>query len=206
MHDDPARSEDEALLHAVRSGRHGAFEQLVRRHQRLVWHLVQRLVHDREDTHELAQETFLRVHRTLHQFRGESRLSTWIGRIAWTIAARHLEVRRIELVAAPIGDDEGADDAPLPAAVLQAAAGVDLEAEAAERQLAERLRGELGALPPLQRTLLTLHHLHEMPIPEIAAITGLPAGTIKSHLFRGRAALRERLAPHLGLPTARPED
>jgi RNA polymerase sigma factor (sigma-70 family) len=196
------READRALLAAIARGERGGFETLVRRHQRLVWHVVQRLVRDPEDTRELAQEVFLRVHRTLHQFRGESRLSTWIARVAWTVAVRHLQTRRIEIVdASPAGDDAD-DDAPLPPAVRDAADPLDLQAQVADTQLARQLHAQIDRLPPLQRLLLTLYHLHEAPIGEIAAITGLPEGTVKSHLFRSRRQLREWLAPHVPhLPT-----
>jgi RNA polymerase sigma factor (sigma-70 family) len=196
MRDETEPADDAALLQALRAGERGAFEHLVQRHQRLVWHLVGRLVHNREDTRELAQEVFLRVFRTLHQFRGESQLSTWIGRIAWTIAVRHLEARRITVVPnEPSHDGEGDDDGPWPAALASALAEHDTEAQAAQRQLAVQLHRHIDSLPPLQRLLLTLHHLHELPVADIAAITGLPAGTVKSHLFRAREALRTRLMP-----------
>lgn len=192
---------DRALLDAIARQARGSFETLVRRHQRLVWHVVQRLVRDPEDTRELAQEVFLRVHRTLHQFRGESRLSTWIARVAWTVAVRHLQTRRIELVDTHAAiDDDHDDDAPLPPAVRDAADPTDLLAQVADAQLARQLHAQIDRLPPLQRLLLTLYHLHETPIGEIAAITGLPEGTVKSHLFRSRRQLREWLEPQL--PTA----
>jgi RNA polymerase sigma-70 factor (ECF subfamily) len=196
---DADREADRALLAAIARGERGAFQTLVQRHQRLVWHVVQRLVRDPEDTRELAQETFLRVHRTLHQFRGESRLSTWIARVAWTLAVRHLQTRRIELVdPAPAGDGEG-DDALLPAALRDAADPLDLAAQVADAQAARLLREHVERLAPLPRLLLTLHHLHEMPVAEIAALTGVPEGTVKSHLHRARRQLREALAPPLGL-------
>ncbi len=189
---------DRALLDAIVRQERGAFERLVRRHQRLVWHFVQRLVRDPEDTRELAQEVFLRVHRTLHQFRGDSRLSTWIARVAWTVAVRHLQTLRIELVdasAAAGGPDD--DDAPVPAAVRDAADPLDLESHVADTLLARQLHAQIDRLAPVPRLLLTLYHLHETPLAEIAAITGLPEGTVKSHLFRSRRLLRDWLAPRI---------
>jgi RNA polymerase sigma factor (sigma-70 family) len=200
---DADREADRALLAAIDRGERGSFETLVRRHQRLVWHVVQRLVRDSEDTRELAQEVFLRVHRTLHQFRGDSRLSTWIARIAWTVAVRHLQTRRIEIVDTHSADDEADDDAPLPPAVRNAADPLDLEVHVADAQRVRQLHAQIDRLPPLQRLLLTLYHLHEAPIGEIAAITGLPEGTVKSHLFRSRRQLREWLAPQL---PSKPDD
>ncbi|TAG48997.1 MAG: sigma-70 family RNA polymerase sigma factor [Betaproteobacteria bacterium] len=181
-------TDEQALLQAVRAGEPGAFERLVRQHQRLVWHVVQRLVRHNEDTRELCQETFLRVHRMLHQFRGESSLATWIGRVAYSIALRHLERCRIELVDA---HDDAEED--IESLLAQAADPLDIEAQAASEQLRIHLHAAIEQLAPLPRLLLTLYHLQELPIPEIEHITGVPAGTIKSHLYRARLKLRAAL-------------
>ncbi len=188
-------SDDQALVQSVRAGEPGAFERLVRTHQRLVWHVVQRLVRDTEDTRELCQEAFLRVHRHLHQYRGESRLGTWIGRVAYHVAVRHLEKKRIALVDAPLQDDAEAHW------LEQAESPVDVEGEFAQAQINRHLHAAIEALAPLPRTLLTLYHLEELPIAEIAEITGVPAGTIKSHLFRSRLQLRAHLAQAAGKTT-----
>ncbi|MBL8329365.1 MAG: sigma-70 family RNA polymerase sigma factor [Rubrivivax sp.] len=191
--------DDDALLRAVRAGEPGAFEELVRRHQRLVWHVVQRLVRHREDTLELCQETFLRVHQRLHQFRGDSRLGTWIARIAWHLAVRHLERRRLPLAEGPPGAEFDSAEAGAGFALEQLADPLDLEARMADVQLQQRLLQAIENLPPLQRLLLTLYHLEEQPIAELVQITGLPAGTIKSHLFRSRERLRQMLAADAGI-------
>jgi RNA polymerase sigma factor (sigma-70 family) len=194
MSDDRAQAlaEDRALVDAARSGAPGAsaaFERLVRTHQRLVWHVVQRLVRDTEDTRELCQETFLRVHRHLHQYRGDSRLATWVGRVAYHLALRHLERKRIALVDAHDGSDDDHESL-----LAQAPDALDLEAHVASAQLHRQLHAAIEALPPLPRTLLTLYHLEELPIADIAQLTGLASGTIKSHLFRARLKLRVTLA------------
>ena len=182
---------DRALVAAVLAGARGAFETLVRDHQRLCWHIINRMVRHPDDTRELCQDTFLRVHRYLHQYRFESALKTWIGQVAYSVARRHLERKRIPLVE-PVGDEDSVS------LVDQVSDGFDLEAASANAELGTHLHAEIEALPPLQRTVLTLYHLDEVPIAEIARITGLSAGTIKSHLFRCRARLRGRLQARLG--------
>lgn len=183
---------DHELVADAMAGRPGAFERLVREHQRLVSHLIQRLVRDPEDTRELCQEAFLRVHRQLHQFRFESALRTWIGRIACSIALRHLERGRLTLV-----DLHGSDDEPAVADTLPD--NFDLEAACADAQLRGHLLAAVDALPALPRLVLTLYHLDELSIPEIAQVTGLAAGTIKSHLFRSRLKLRDMLQAVMGV-------
>ncbi|OOG38473.1 RNA polymerase subunit sigma-24 [Rhodanobacter sp. C06] len=188
---DDAHPSDRALVDTVLANRPGAFERLVREHQGLCWHIIQRMVRNPEDTRELCQDTFLRVHQCLHQYRGESALKSWIGRVAYTIALRHLQHKRI-----PLADAHDDDGAPL---VETVADDFDLEAAWADAETAQQLHRAIEALPPLQRTVLTLYYLEENTIPEIAHITGLASGTIKSHLFRSRLRLREALETRTGV-------
>jgi RNA polymerase sigma-70 factor (ECF subfamily) len=182
---------DRVLVAAVLAGTRGAFETLVRDHQRLCWHIINRMVRHPDDTRELCQDTFLRVHRYLHQYRFESALKTWIGQVAYSVARRHLERKRIP-IAEPAADEDSVSF------VERVADAFDLEAASADAELGAVLRAEVEALPPLHRTILTLYHFDEEPIAEIARITGLTEGTIKSHLFRCRARLRGRLQARLG--------
>jgi RNA polymerase sigma-70 factor (ECF subfamily) len=188
--DDIRNSHDRELVDAVLADRPGAFERLVREHQGLCWHIIQRMVRNPEDARELCQDTFLRVHQCLHQYRHESALKSWIGRVAYTIALRHLEHRRIPLV------DNGSDDGAL---LENVGDGFDLEAACADEETRRHLHEAIEQLPPLQRTVLTLYYLEEATIPEIARMTGLANGTIKSHLFRSRLRLRGTLETRTGV-------
>jgi RNA polymerase sigma-70 factor (ECF subfamily) len=183
---------DRVLVAAVLAGTPGAFETLVRDYQRLCWHIINRMVRHPEDTRDLCQDTFLRVHRYLHQYRFESALKSWIGQVAYSVARRHLERKRIPVVEPTVDDDEALS------VVEQVPDAFDLETASADEELGGLLRAEIEALPPLQRTVLTLYHLDEVPIAEIATITGLTAGAIKTHLFRCRARLRGRLTARIG--------
>lgn len=184
-------SADRELVEATLAGRPGAFERLVRTHQTLCWHIVLKLVRDPEDARDLCQEVFLRVHRSLHQYRFDSALATWIGRIAYTRALRYLETRRI-----PLERELGGEDGE--AALERIAASDDPQGAAAQTQAETLLQAKMQTLPPIQSLLITLYHLDELSIPEISAMTGLPSGTIKSYLARGRARLRDALTPTLG--------
>jgi len=184
--------DDRALVEAVLARRPGAFEQLVRDYQGLCWHVIQRMVQHPEDTRELCQDAFLRVHRYLHQYRFDSPLKSWIGQVAYAVAKRHLERKRI-LLAEPAGDDDGLS------LLDNIGDGFDLVATFAGAEAERELHAAIERLPPLQRTLLTLYHLEELPISEIALITSLAEGTIKSHLFRSRNQLRKLLVEHMGV-------
>jgi RNA polymerase sigma-70 factor (ECF subfamily) len=150
------------------------------------------MVRHPEDARDLCQDTFLRVHQCLHQYRYESALKSWIGRVAYTIALRHLQHKRIALV-------DNTDDNEDYALVENISDDFDLESACADEETAQHLHAAIEALPPLQRTLLTLYYLEEITIPEIARITGLASGTIKSHLFRSRLRLRGVLENRTGV-------
>jgi RNA polymerase sigma factor (sigma-70 family) len=186
-------TEDEQLVKAVLARSPGAFERLVARHQKLVWHMVYRMVQHPEDARELSQEVFLRVYERLDQYRGESTLSTWVGRVAFSIAGRHLEKKKLPMHEARADDDDGEP------AWQQVADGFDLEAACADHETMQMLQQAIAALPPLQRTLVTLFHLEELGVGEIAEITALPEGTVKNYLFRARAKLRATLGTKLGV-------
>lgn len=184
---------DRALVAAILSREPGAFEQLVQQYQGLCWRVVDRMVRHPDDTRELCQEAFLRIHQTLHQYRGESALKSWVAQVAYSIARRHLERRRIPLVDNSVTEDGAA-------LIDQIGDGHDLEARTSEQDINAHLHAAIDALPPLQRTLLTLYHLEEISIAEIATLTDLAEGTIKSHLFRSRKRLRELLESRIGVP------
>jgi len=188
---------DRTLVEAVLANRAGAFEQLVRDYQGLCWHIIQRMVRHPEDTRELCQEAFLRVHRYLHQYRYDSPLKSWIGQVAYSVAKRHLERKRIALADMHVGGGMDEDDGP--SLLDNIGDGVDLQDAHAQADEERELHAAIERLPPLQRMILTLYHLEELPIGEIATITGLAEGTIKSHLFRSRNKLREILAPRIGV-------
>jgi RNA polymerase sigma factor (sigma-70 family) len=191
----PDRSEalaaDRALVEAVLANERGAFERLVKQYQGLCFHIIQRMVRQPDDTRELCQDAFLRVHKYLHQYRGESSLQGWIGQVAYSVAKRHLERKRI-----PVQD--AADPEAHQALLENVGDGFDLEGATADEESARCLHAEIEKLAPMQRTLLTLYHLDEIPIGEIAEMTGLAEGTIKSHLFRARQRLRVALEARMG--------
>lgn len=182
---------DRELVEAILAGRAGSFERLVGRYQGLCWHIVLRMVRDREDAQDVLQDSFLRIYRNLHQFRYQSALQTWVAQVSYSVAVRYLERKRIPL-------ERYASDAKRQSALEAIPDGADVEASSADDQMVGMLLASMKDLPPVQRTLLTLYHLDELPIAEIATITNLNESTIKSHLFRARKWLRSRLAPHTG--------
>jgi RNA polymerase sigma-70 factor (ECF subfamily) len=149
------------------------------------------MVRHPEDTRELSQEVFLRVHQKLQQYRYESSLATWIGRIAYSLATRHLQRKRLPI-------DDGRIEVEADDALTRVADDFDFAEAYADAELMACVAEEMEALPPVQRTLIGLYHLDELGIGEISQITGQPEGTVKNSLFRARKRLRERLVQAMG--------
>jgi RNA polymerase sigma-70 factor, ECF subfamily len=159
--------QDEAhLVAASKRGDQDAFAQLVQYHQRRVFNLVFRMVQQYEEANEVTQETFLAAWQGLPAFRGDARFSTWLYRIAYNCALKQLEHRNHEQ-------------------------RIDAELEARDRQTL--VHEHLASLPAKYRIVLTLRHLQDMTYEEMAEILTMPIGTIKTHLFRARNLLKERL-------------
>jgi RNA polymerase sigma-70 factor (ECF subfamily) len=185
-----ARSEaspDRELVASCRTGDAVAFAHLVALHEGLVFNLAARLLGDREEARDVAQEVFLQVHRTLGRFEGRSSLKTWIYRI--TVNQCH---NRRRFWQRRRRDREQALDEGLSAA---AAAGSDPGpyAEVLRRERARRVQAALLQLSFEHRLVLILREVEGLTCDEVAAALGVPEGTVKSRLSRAREAMRTRL-------------
>lgn len=177
----------------MEAGDEAAFEELVRRHQRSVERLAARMVPDARDREEVCQDVFLKVFRNIEDFRGDSRLSTWINSIAYRTCLNQLEGREEPVPGSQVGSDRGTDCFP---------AGVEGDepspAETAERNRVRRLiRRAIRTLRPRYRAAVTLYHLEDMTVAEVAETMELAEGTVKTHLFRARKELKVRLVDAL---------
>jgi RNA polymerase sigma-70 factor, ECF subfamily len=178
--------QDEAhLVAASKRGDQDAFAQLVQYHQRRVFNLVFRMVQQYEEANEVTQETFLAAWQGLPAFRGDARFSTWLYRIAYNCALKQLEHRKRDR-AIQLGVE--AEQVLVNANHEQR---IDAELEARDRQTL--VHEHLASLPAKYRIVLTLRHLQDMTYEEMAEILTMPIGTIKTHLFRARNLLKERL-------------
>jgi RNA polymerase sigma factor (sigma-70 family) len=181
---------DQELQKAILEGQPDAFRRLIGQYKTLVNHMIGRLFDNPEDVNELCQETFIKVHASLVQFRGDSQLGTWIARIAFTTAAAALRRRQIPMVELDDENDEQAeyhDSGENPADLVS------------EENMAAALLAAIAALPPLQKSLVGMYYLEEMPLAEMCMVTGMPVGTVKNHLFRARARLRQILERQSGV-------
>jgi RNA polymerase sigma-70 factor (ECF subfamily) len=173
------------LVNEILAGNTVAFERIIKCYERLVSHIVFRIVTNEADQQDVCQEVFIKVFHNLPKFQFESKLSTWIGKIAYNTCINYLKKKKVPLFDDYVGSDQSMDN------YLTETVCPDDFAEA--RDLNARLQVEISKLPVQFRTILTLYHLDEMSYAEIAEITQLPDGTVKSYLFRARKQLKERL-------------
>lgn len=178
------RAEEADLLARVVSGDHDAFTELMQAHEGRVFSVCLRILGDRERALDATQETFLTVFRKAGQFQGRSALGTWIYRIAVNRCYDDLRKRKRER------------SDPLPEHVDPP------DHSAAEQVEAAGLRPELHmalmSLPPDFRAAVVLSDIEGFSLPDAAETLGVPVGTVKSRVFRGRRMLAERLGNRTG--------
>jgi RNA polymerase sigma-70 factor (ECF subfamily) len=166
-----------------------ACAELVGEHQRMVVQLAVNLLNDRDEALDVSQEVFLRVFRTIHRFRGQSSLRTWIYRIAVNQARnRHRFWRRRRRA-----DQVSLEDHVSLHGELVSTRQATPERELAQKELGDRLQRALNNLPFDQRTAIVLREVDGLSYDEIAFSLGVAIGTVKSRLTRARQALRLEL-------------
>ncbi len=173
------------LVEKILSGKTEEFRTLIGEYQRLVSHIVFRMIPKQADREDICQDVFIQVYQNLGNFKFESKLSTWIARIAYNRCINYLEKKKT-----PLFDDLSFAEESIE---TQSENGVAPDTFTEHQDRSSRLQVEIDKLPIQYQTVLTLFHLDEMKYNEISEITGLPEGTVKSYLFRARKQLKERL-------------
>ncbi|MDJ0753520.1 MAG: sigma-70 family RNA polymerase sigma factor [Ardenticatenaceae bacterium] len=176
-------SSDQRWIALARQGDTAAFEKLIDRHGLYIYNLALRLVSNPTEAEDIAQEAFIRVWKGLPRFRGDANFKTWLYRIVTNVCYSRLPQIKRELQALDPSDDHLAIPARLQ----------PVEQILLNQELSERLNREMALLPESYRLLLALRHLQEMSYDEIAAVTGMPLGTVKTGIFRARRQLRAAL-------------
>jgi RNA polymerase sigma-70 factor (ECF subfamily) len=173
------RAEHE-LIERCRQGDETAFRELVDQYKGLVFALIARSISNRARAEELAQDVFLKVHKGLPYFRGESKLSTWLYRIVINV----LSQERPDRAVASLDEDSG--DRPKTQLSADDRAFGDLV-------LRDRLQKAIERLPMQYQVLVNGHYLKGMRYEDLAEALNLPMGTVKTHLHRAKRQLRQLL-------------
>jgi len=170
------------LVNQVLLGNRQAFGLLVQQYEKLVFHVINRMVRNQADVEDICQEVFIKVYKGLPGFSFESKLGTWIARIAYTTAINFM--RKKEGKGMVFSDEimihwEDAEDDP--------------EALIEKKDLSTQLNRLIDELPAPYKLVITLYHIYQFSYEEVEQITGMPAGTVKGNLFRARKLLKQKM-------------
>lgn len=177
------QDDEQTLVEQAQSGDANAFAELVTQHGRMIYNLCLRTLENPHEAEDVAQETFLRAWKALPRFRAQSRLSTWLYRIATNLCYNRLPHLQRELSA--LNADEVVD---LP----DERQGVEAQIVSAESVAV--VDSAVKQLPESYRLLIILRHMQGLSYAEIADVTGMPLSSVKTGIFRARHRLREQLA------------
>jgi len=191
-----ADAPDTELAALVARGDTGAFELLMRRHNRTLYRTARAILRDDAEAEDALQEGYLQAYQAIGGFRGDAKLSTWLARIVANQALMRLRkrARRAEIVPLQPGatlehlneiPESGMDSTP--------------ERSAQRSEMRRLLEASIDALPDDYRAVFVLRAVEEMPVEEAAAVLKIPPATVRSRLFRARGLLRETLAARLDL-------
>lgn len=172
---------DRDLVSQVLEGNREAFVLLIRQNERLVSHMVGRLIRNREEHEEICQDVFVKVYEKINEFNFQSRLSTWIATIAYRHAINYLRKHKIAFSELP--DEE--------AHTTRFVSDENPEQTIEDEDYDSYILTLVDQLPAQYKLVLTLYHLDGLNYEEVGAATGMPEGTVKNYLFRARALLKE---------------
>lgn len=176
---------EKKIIEKVLGGDANAFEELVLKYEKTVYNLALRMVGDRDDASDMTQEAFIKAYGSLSSFRGDSKFSVWIYRIATNVCLDFLRSKsRKQQVSLTVSDDDDEDaqlDIPDPKA--------DPEQQLMQKMSMQSVEEGLKTLPDKQRQILVMRELGGMSYAEIGAALSLEEGTVKSRIFRARKRL-----------------
>ena len=186
-------SSDEILVAKCQKGDKQAFELLMKKYQRRIFHLIYRITQDPAVVEPIAQEVFLKAYRSISSFQGNSRFYTWLYRIGVNTSLSHIKK-------ASVGENrERMIEYDLHASTLQSDSmkTEDPEALFMRKEFFKHLLASLRRLPEEMRTAVVLREFSGMNYEEISEVMEIPLGTVRSKIFRARARLREMLEPYV---------
>lgn len=183
---------DWELIELFKKGKEEAFEEIVRRYQKKVYNTTYRIMGNPEDASDLAQEAFIRIYRSLRNFQGKSSFSTWLFTVTTNVCRDELRKRqrrlKVQSLSEPLEFEDGnvereiADESMAP------------EVISLHRELTDEIQAVIETLPDEQKEAIVLRELQGFSYEEIAEITGVSLGTVKSRISRGRQNMKKELS------------
>lgn len=182
---------DQTLVGRVLGGDTNAFRLIMKNTEGLVGQIVYKMVRNPAERKDIAQDIYLRTFQKLNTFQFQSKLSTWIGQIAYNTCLGYLEKKKLVLVDSVNDDEENEVLEKLNYTIDPFMS--ETENIFFKKELSAILKIEIEKLSPIYKTLITLFHNEELSYAEITEITQLPEGTVKSYLSRARKLLKDNL-------------
>ncbi|MCK4259858.1 MAG: sigma-70 family RNA polymerase sigma factor [Halanaerobiales bacterium] len=177
--------------------RGGIFEEIVKRYQKKVYNTTYRMMGNPEDANDLAQEVFIRVYQNLHRFQWKASFSTWLFTITSNICRDELRKRQRRLKTQSLSDPiklkdgeverEIADDSMTPEKISD------------HRELRNEIQEVINQLPPEQKEVIVLREFQGFSYEEIAEVSGIAVGTVKSRISRARRSIRKNLKDQIAM-------
>lgn len=182
------------MVDQVLRGDTNAFSAIIKATEALVAQIVFKMVSNNEDRKDIAQDVYMKAFNKLASFKFQSKLSTWIGQIAYNTCLSYLEKKKLVLPGNNYRDNDTFEES-LEALISKSSYPLGIEAEKliSQKELSAIMQSEIEKLSPVYKTMITLYHHEDLSYEEIAQITELPSGTVKSYLFRARKSLKESI-------------
>jgi len=186
---------DNELISRAQTGETVAFEQLVRRYDRMVLGIANRFTRNTEDAQDIYQEVFIKVYKGLAGFKFQSQFSTWLYRVVTNVCLSHQQKsRRVQQTSL---DDIAENGQVIPIAAANAA-GQRPDQLYQHVEFTDRVKDAVATLPDQQRLVFVLKHFEQRKITEIADLMSCAEGTVKKYLFLATRKLRAQLRPTAG--------
>jgi len=182
---------DQLLVESILRGNTNAFAEIVRNTRGLVTQIVCRMMNNVEDRKDISQDIYLKAFNSLRSFRFQSKLSTWIGQIAYNTCLNYLEKKKLILPGKFFDEDD--QESQEVSYDFSSSATSETEVLIFRKEMGSIVQSSIESLTPVYRTMIMLYHQEELSYHEIGQIMKLPEGTVKSYLFRARKALKENL-------------
>jgi len=184
---------DEILVAKCQQGDKQAFELLIKKYQRRIFHLIYRIAQDPAVVEPLAQEVFLKAYRSIDSFRGSSRFYTWLYRIAVNTSLSHIKKESTgENRERTVDYDLHASNLSIDSMKVE-----DPEELLMRKEFFKHLLASLRSLPEELQTAVVLREFNGLNYEEIAEVMQIPLGTVRSRIFRARSRLREMMEPYV---------
>jgi RNA polymerase sigma-70 factor, ECF subfamily len=185
---------DQELVTRARKGSEAAYRELLGRYQRPVFSLIYRMVRDREQAEDLAQETFVKVFNNIERYDPRYKFSSWIFKIASNLTIDFLRKKEPETLSLEGSRHAHTAEQAEATRITVEARDANPEEFVAARELGVEIEQAIGELRPEYRTAILLRHVEGRPYEEIAEIMEIPLGTVKTYIHRARSELRGTLA------------